>query len=206
MLDVHVLVLPGLPEEWIEQRRASIAAAVRAAGYPVVVHEVEGIPKHLGKSRKKGYSFGAMPYVTHVDHDDYVTEDAFRVLREHLLSGVDCVTTGETILYESGIERKAPESKHHLAVFKREITIASPLDRMKHFPDQLLLTRCTSVHVPECVYVHRVYKNSASRIERGKDSAGVREEGKIVSNPSLLSVELMTTNQIEDEIEGWLHG
>ena len=43
MLDIHVLTLPGLPEEFEKERRASLELAIANAGFPVKVHEVPGI-------------------------------------------------------------------------------------------------------------------------------------------------------------------
>ena len=205
-LDVHVLTLPGLPEAWIAQRRASIAAAIDAAGFPVVVHEVEGIPDHLGRSRRLGYSFGDHPYATHVDHDDYVTPDAFKVLLPALAAGAEAITTGETVLRGNGDMTHMREARHHLAVFRRDVLQAVRFERLRHFPDQLLLRSCDPEHIAECVYVHRIHPDSASRRERRADPNGARDEQRVVNDPSLLAVELMTPIQIADEIEEWIGG
>ena len=204
MLDVHVLTLPGLPAEWIEQRRASLNSAVEMAGFPVFVHEVDGIPGHLGRSRRKGYSVGVQPYVTHVDHDDYVREDAFKVLFPALIDGVTAVTTGETVLRPDGSRTDMPAAKHHLAVFRRDVLQAVRFERLRHFPDQFLLRSCTPRHVENCVYVHRLDPDSASRRERRADPDGARDEQRVIKDPELLAVELMAPAQIARQVEEWI--
>lgn len=205
MLDIHVLILPGLPEEWIQQRRDALNAAVASAGFPVFVHEVEGIPDHLGASRKLGYSQGDQPYVTHVDHDDYVLPNAFSVLHAHIMGNAPVITTGEIVIRENGNRTYLHESRHHLAVFRRDVINTVSYERMRHFPDQLLLRKQDSLHIPECVYVHRVADASASRVSRAKDPQGVAEEQRIINSPELLAVEFMTPAQIKESTEEWLN-
>lgn len=199
MLDVHVLTLPGLPEEWIKQRRDSIDAAVAAAGFPVFVHEVEGIDGHLGKSRRKGYAEGSQPYVTHVDHDDWVRLDAFSVIREQLEQGATAVTTGE-VLVRGGTRSLSPNDAHHLAVYKRGWVASLPYDRFRFYPDQFLLSKARAVHIPECVYFHRIAPDSHSRRQRAAAPAEAREEMRAIRDPRLFQVELMTAEQMAVEI------
>src|SRR5690625_3518886 len=157
MLDVHVLCLPGLPKGWVEQRRESLDAAGHAAGHPVFVHEVEGIDGHLGKSRRQGYAEGTQPYVTHVDHADWVREDAFAILLPHMEAGARAITTGEVQVMPGGSEVPAHDARHHLAVFERSWLWRQQFDRMKHFPDQYLLKVAgESEHISEGVYFHRI--------------------------------------------------
>lgn len=201
MLDVHVLTLPGLPDEWIEQRRASIAVAVGQAGYPVAVHEIEGIAGHLGRARAIGYAAGTYPYVTHVDHDDYVTPDAFAVLREQIEAGADCITTGETLIYEDGTQRNAPDSRHHLAVYRRAAMTGIDYSRFAMYPDQYLLAQFEPVHIAQCVYMHRLWQDSASRIQRRGDPDAARAELKQARNPELFVAEAMTPAQIASALD-----
>lgn len=202
MLDVHVLTLPGLPAEWIEQRRASIANAIAHAGFPVEVHEVEGERGHLGRSRRRGYAQGAFPYVTHVDHDDYLLPDAFAVLAPHMEAGADAITTGERLLLEDGTTRDRPDGRHHLAVYRRDAIWWLPFDRMAHHPDQFLLARFEPVHhVPECVYVHRVFGASASRECRRADPSGAAFELEAIKRPELFAIESMTPAQVAGEYD-----
>ncbi|XQA72079.1 hypothetical protein ACM9XA_11310 [Xanthomonas sacchari] len=197
MLDVHVLTLPGLPDAWIEQRRASIAAAVEAAGYPVTIHEVDGIDGHLGQSRERGYSLGTAEYVTHVDHDDYVHADAFSVLKDALLAGVQAVTTGETVLRPDGSMTDMPQSRHHLAVFRRDLLDCMQYAAMRMYPDQYLLSQVASTHIDQCVYVHRIYADSASRRQRAVAPDDALRELAIIADERLVSAEMLTREQIE---------
>ena len=205
MIDVHVLTLPGLPEEWVKQRRDSIEAAVAAAGFPVYVHEVEGIAGHLGRSRKKGYSVGTQPYVSHVDHDDWVREDAFSIVKPLLEEGVDAITTGE-VLVRGEVHTLSPNYPHHLAVFKRDMIEGLPYDKFEIFPDQFLLSSITAKHIEECVYYHRIHESSASRVLREGRKDRTREEIRYIKNPKLLRLELMSYSEIAEEIDKELNG
>lgn len=160
MLDVHVLTLPGLPEEWIKQRRDSINAAVSAAGFPVYVHEVTGIYGHMGRSRFKGYSQGTQPYVTCVDDDDWVREDAFSCLLPHMEAGVEVITMGEVWVYPDGREVPLKDITHH-SVFRRDWLAQHGYSRLRFYPDQYLMSQpARSAHVPECVYYYRIREDS----------------------------------------------
>ena len=195
-LDVHVLTLPGLPEAWVIQRRASLAEAAARAGFPVTIREVPGIPGHLGKSRLRAYSGASADYVTHVDHDDYVKPDAFSVLGDALQRGVDCITTGETLLMEDGRTHDAPQSRHHLAVFRRERVLSIGFDAFEFYPDQYLLSLHSPEHIAECVYVHRIFDHSASRTQRRAHAAAAQREYDVIGNKSLCANEGMTPAEI----------
>lgn len=201
MLDVHVLTLIDTPPEWVAQRRASIDAAVAAAGYPVFIHEVPGIVGHLGEARRAGYSVGVQPYATHVDHDDYLPVDAF-VMLAPLLGVVDAITTGETLLNEAGETCDMSLAKHHLAVFRRTAMAAIQYDRFKHFPDQFLLAKLPATHIPRCGYVHRIYMDSLSRRQRHAHASEAAEEMEYVRDPSLFAVEAMPIPNLEALVNG----
>lgn len=182
MLDVHVLTLPGLPEEWIKQRRESIDAAVSAADFPVYVHEVDGVYGHMGRSRFKGYSQGTQPYVTHVDDDDWVREDAFSCLLPHMEAGVEVITTGEVQVYPDGREVLLKDSTHHLAVFQRNWLTQRGYSRFCVYPDQYLMGQpAESAHVPECVYYYRVREDSPCHRQQGEHKGVAVTERRLIS-------------------------
>lgn len=172
MLDVHILTL-GHRSERLDRAVASCRAAAEAAGFPVSIHVVEGINGHLGLSRLKGYAAGGNMYKTHVDADDWVEPDAFACLLPALSSGALAVTTGE-VVHEGAISRKAPESRHHLAVYHRSVLLeaAEVLREMPMFPDQYLLAAYESTHVARCVY-HYVF-SSASACATQRKAAGAK--------------------------------
>lgn len=198
MLDVHILTLPGLPDEWIKQRRDSINAAVEAAGFPVFVHEVEGIDGHLGKSRRKGYAEGTQAYVTHVDHDDWVREDAFAVLLPNIEAGVRAITTGEVQVFPDGREDMLPDARHHLAVYERGWLWRQQFDRFKYFPDQFLIDHPHSAHIEECVYFHRIHSDSHSRKHRDENRKESSEEARSIKDKRLLVAESLSPEMIEE--------
>lgn len=196
MLDVHVLTLPGLPAEWVAHRRESLAEAAELAGVQVTVREVPGIQGHLGKSRLRAYSGAVAEYVTHVDHDDYVKPEAFAVLADAMRRGADCITTGETLLMEDGRTRDVPQSRHHLAVFRRDRILDLGFDAFEFYPDQYLLSRHSPEHIAQCVYVHRIFEHSASRQHRRARAAAAKREYNIIGNKSLCVTESMTPAEI----------
>lgn len=201
MLDVHVLELGTLPEEWVVKRRQSIEEAVKLAGFQVNVWEVPGIAGHLGKAREYGYSHGEAPYVTYVDHDDYLLKNAFSVLKPHLEGGARSITTGEILLLENGITIERKLEPHHLAVFRREDINRLPYAKYKHYPDHFLMDRLADVHVPECVYVHRMWGHSRSRELRASDMLGAGEESKRIAAKELMVTEHMTFKQIAELLD-----
>ena len=197
-LDVHVLTLPGLPREWVEQRRASIASAVERAGFAVHVHEVEGIDGHLGRSRRKGYAAGTAPYVTHVDHDDWVAPEAFAVLQPYLEAGQRAVTTGETLVYPDGSTVEHTKRRHHLAVYRRDWLWPRPFERFEFYPDQFILREAAPSHLEQAVYFHRLRTDSASRQQRDGNREAASREAELLDNHHLLYAEALTREQIED--------
>ena len=102
MLDVHILTLNSTKPEYLQQALDSIEIAKSRCSIPVNVFVVEGVPNHLGRSRKKGYSYGTGAYVTHVDHDDWIHENALlyieRVIEQQ---SPQSITTGEYIYLDA---------------------------------------------------------------------------------------------------------
>lgn len=193
-LDVHVLTLPGLPDDVVARRRKSIAAAVAKAGFTVNVFEVEGVMGNLGGSRELGYSQGTAKYVTHVDHDDYVHEDCFKKLKPYLTDKAKSITTGEYVLKPDGQVVELADSKHHLAVYRREDVEGLSYSMFKYFPDQYLMKVLgKGEHINECLYYHIIYDDSASRTCRRLDSAAAKKELTLISSPELFVMENMDT-------------
>lgn len=196
MLDVHVLVMDYTPAEWVAQCRESLELASAQAGFPVALHFLPGILGHLGKARAAGYACGDYPYVTHVDDDDFVLPGAFASIRAHLEAGVDAITTGERHQFENGTERDEPQARHHLAVYRRDWLSQLTYEAFLHFPDQYILSRATAVHIPECLYVHRIRQGSGSRRTRAADRTTADAELRVVGRRSLATTESMTNAEI----------
>lgn len=196
MLDVHVLVMDYTRPEWLNKCRDTVLAAASAAGFPVHVHFVPGILGHLGRARYEGYSRGNFPYVTHVDDDDFVREDAFRILHPYLINGDLAITTGEQRLFENGLVQYATTERHHLAVYHRNVVTSCSYELFKFFPDQYLLTQVKTSHIPECVYTHRIREDSGSRTQRKENIAEASAEMLLIRNPELLVIENMTPLEI----------
>lgn len=167
-LDVHVLTMPNTRTEWVAQRRASIAAAVDAAGFQVVVHELDGEPGHIGRGRARGYELGAQPYVTYVDCDDYLLQSAFSALAEALSAGHDAIAPGETT-EQNGVRRRVP-GPHHLICYRRGIATVFAHGTWAVCGD-LALAKITDIHcVADYSYVHRLYESPGRIMRRSYQS------------------------------------
>lgn len=195
MLDVHVLVMEYTPAAVVAQCRASIAEAVVQARFPVAVHYLPGILGHLGQARVAGYGLGDYPYVTHVDDDDWVEPNAFAVLGEHLAAGVEAITTGENII-ANGVATPAPRSQHHLAVFRREALNDISIGSFRFYPDQYALSMVSPIHLPLCVYNHRINQDSGSRKQRRANKAEADRELSVIRRPDLAVLEGATAAEI----------
>ena len=69
-LDVHIALIPTVPNEWVTQCISSVVHAASLAGFTVTVNVFNGIVGHIGNTRQLGYSLGNGKYVTYVDCDD----------------------------------------------------------------------------------------------------------------------------------------
>lgn len=192
MLDVHILLMNYTAASIKEAAVDSCFLAAKAAGFPVEIHLTEGIVGHLGKARRKGYSLGNHPYVTYVDDDDFVAENAFAILEPFLQQGVNSITTGENHIYPDGKTLALPEMKHHLTVYKRDLVSQLSYDEFQMFPDHYILSMFDPEHISECVYNHRININSGSRIQRRENKERAREELSLINRPHLAIVENMS--------------
>lgn len=196
MLDVHILTLDSTNPKYLQQALDSIEVAKSKCSIPVNVFVVEGVPSHLGRSRSKGYSYGTSAYVTHVDHDDWLHEDALlRVEGVIKQQYPQAITTGE---YLVGAQLEPhPNDRHHLAVFNREWLEQQDYEQYRFYPDHYLLQLSSPLHISECLYYLRVEHNSASRIQRTKYRTGASREAALIRDKKLMLTENMTYNQIK---------
>lgn len=179
MLDVHILRMSYTSPEYVAACIAGVEAAAAAAGFPVAVHVVDGLYGHLGASRASGYAHGTHPYVTSVDDDDLVDENAFAVLGALLRSGVAGITTGERNLKPNGTITEMPDAKHHLAVYRRDLLGLSDYADFMFFPDQRLMSQFTLVHIPLCVYTHRQHDSGSKKQRRANKAAADAEYARL---------------------------
>lgn len=198
-LDVHILVMEYTKEDVVSRCLESVKRAAAAAPFTVNIHPVVGVYGHMGASRATGYAKGKGQYVTHVDDDDWIEDNAFSILP--LEAGHESITTGETMVVRGGIRFPDPERRHHLAVFKRSWLEAQPFESYKFFPDQFLLAQTTPHHIPECVYNHVVEGASGSRKLRSEHPDAQRLEFESIRRPELFMAEALTTKDIDLLIE-----
>ena len=173
-LDVHVLVMPDTPAAWVTQRRASLDAAVAAAGFQVRVHEVPGVPGHIGLARAAGYAAGDAAYVTYVDDDDWVEPEAFAALVPYLNGVTDAVFTHELIHSDDGGVRESA-GWHHLCVYRRSILAEVPFEALTWAVDihcRHVVQDRVVAEVKKPVYHYRANGRSAQvRIANPRESA-----------------------------------
>jgi hypothetical protein len=58
MLDVHILIHPDTPRDWVTQCLDSVHEAADSAAYPVAVHTLPAVLGHIGQGRAQGYALG----------------------------------------------------------------------------------------------------------------------------------------------------
>lgn len=185
-LDVHVLYLPDSKVEHVHRCIASLERAIEKVDYPINIHLVEGVVNHLGQSRKRGYSQGCAPYVTHVDYDDEVMEDVFVEIKP-LLDGIHNVTTGEQVVDTvTGKVTNTPASRHHLAVYLRKEVESRPYEKLVLMADRYLMLNTTSTHLSKCLYRYYIYPDSHSRIQGRSMPHVLKEEKRMLRDPRLL--------------------
>jgi glycosyltransferase involved in cell wall biosynthesis len=164
MIDVHVLTLPGDNPAWLEQCTRSIRDAAATAPYSVHLRVLSGEQGHIGRARAAGYAHGEQPYVTFVDSDDYLVPDAFSLLTRALREGPEAVFTHELTL-QGGVHRLR-ERKHHLAVYRRDITTAFPMADWCSQGDLALANSTRGVLVPAPAYVYRLRESPGRLLAR----------------------------------------
>ncbi len=169
MIDVHIITLPSSRKEWLMEAAGSTAHAAAIAGFRVDIHIVHGVDGDIGASRSAAYALGSNPYVTYVDHDDFVLPDAFAAMREALQSGAPAIFQHERTIQNGrfgwGWRR------HHLCAFRRDVLIdhaawkaCSDLAQVRH-AEQLP----GIIDLPVANYVHRLYPNSGGHVLRAKN-------------------------------------
>lgn len=193
-LDIHVLTLPSTKKEWLDQALESIELAKAKSSLDVNVYVVEGVKDHIGLARKKGYSLGNAEYVTHVDHDDWIHEDALAEVEKVLADKPEGVTTGEYWVGKEPTPR--PYDLHHLAVFKRSWLEKQSYDEYRFWADHFLIKEVKAVHIPKCLYYLRMEPDSASRAQRAKYAKEAREEAEKIRDRKLMLTEYMSSQQL----------
>lgn len=166
MLDVHVLLSPDTRADWQRECLTSVHEAIKNAGYPVDIHEVAGVPGHIGRARAAGYALGVHPYVTYVDCDDYLLPHAFASLADDLATGPDAIFPAETTL-QNGKFRDGPQ-RHHLCVYRRaQLIDHSAWVVCGDLAQMMAAGRAARVlDVAGRAYVHRLYQSGGRALRR----------------------------------------
>lgn len=162
MLDVHVIVSPDTPREWVSQCTTSVRLAAKLAGFPVGVHQLAAVDGHIGEGRAAGYAIGLQPYVTCVDDDDYVLPHAFAQMRDALESGASAVFTPEVTLQNDCFAEG--RKRHHLIAYRRGDIIDHT--QWPCCGDVAQMRGIDGVELPLAAYVHRIYLDSKARVMR----------------------------------------
>lgn len=166
MIDVHIIVSHDTRPEWLAQCLGSVRIAADLADFPVVIHQVPGVPGHIGKARASGYSLGSHPYVTCVDDDDYVLPNVFTQMESAIHRGVSAVCTPEWIDRNGWDRREKGRARHHLIAYRRDVLIdhtqwvcCGDIAQISVIPDD-------AIDLQERTYVHRIYPDSRARVLR----------------------------------------
>lgn len=165
-LDVHIAVSADTPPAWVSQCFRSVHAAASAAGYPVVVHCIEGVPGHIGRARAAGFECGEHAHCTFVDDDDYVAPEAFAALAPALHLNPRLAFTSEVLLQNdrtAGIARM-----HHLALVRREDATAHDWHAYPTGGEaELYAGLGEPLLIDAPVYFHRLYRSKGRALRGG---------------------------------------
>ncbi|MDE2255924.1 MAG: hypothetical protein KGL42_16875 [Betaproteobacteria bacterium] len=164
MLDVHILIHPATPRDWVTQCLDSVYEAADRAGFPVDVHQLPAVIGHIGQGRAQGYALGVQPYVTCVDDDDYVLPQAFAQMRDALEAGASAVCTPEQTLQNGYI--RPGHTRHHLIAYRRGDIIDHTQWPCCGDVAQMNTIGPDAVDLAEPAYVHRLYMDSKARVMR----------------------------------------
>ncbi len=169
MIDCHIIVSHDTRRDWVTQCLESVHEAADRAGFPVVVHAVDGVAGHIGQARAAGYAMGTQPYVTSVDDDDYVLPHAFAQMVGGLRSGVSAVCTPEQTLQNGQLRPGA--KRHHLIAYRRDLLIDHTRWPCCGDVAQMRAVGADAIDLPTPAYVHRLYMDSKARVLRRADPA-----------------------------------
>lgn len=165
MLDVHVIINPNTPMEWVDKCLESVSHAAECAGFPVATHVAPFIHGHIGQSRHEGYANGVHPYVTCVDDDDWLEPDAFACLREAMESGAPAIYTRE-FQHQNDHEREI-NLRQHLRVFRRDVVDGFDFEPWPSLDSTALIAHADTfgpaIELPNRVYHYRVRPDSGAR-------------------------------------------
>lgn len=166
MLDVHILVLPGRDPSVVARCIESARDATVHAGFRVDIHLIDGIIGHIGQGRASGYAKGEHPYVTCIDDDDFVTQNAFAQMGETLRRHQhQAIATPEWI--ERNGYRSEGKDRHHLIAYRRSVLIDHAA--WKCCGDVMQIQTIPESHwcdLPDRAYVHNVYVSPARLLRR----------------------------------------
>lgn len=172
-LDVHILIHPATPKDWVTQCLDSVHEAADRTGFPVAVHRLPAVVGHIGQGRAKGYALGVQPYVTSVDDDDWVAPDAFAVLGDALVAGPAAITT-TCMAHQNGCQWTLA-SRDNLRVFRRDVAAFAPLADWPVYDGPMMLAHARAagdvLHVGKAVYHYRLHLSPHRKLIAGVDDA-----------------------------------
>ena len=117
LIDVHVLVYPCSPQNWLDQCLDSLK------NEPInlfIINAEDNRYENIGNYRIEGFSKGTEKYVSYVDADDYIIPGTFSKIINDLHDSPNVACTLEKLYYEERKEfHPVAVSNHHIKVFKR---------------------------------------------------------------------------------------
>lgn len=122
---LDVIVMSNLPHSaaYHDQCIESVRLAMELADFPARLVETQGNLRAIAKARGAAFDQTTAPYVTWVVDFDYLQSDALEVLGPHFERQPPAIFTREQHRLGRGRYRKIG-SRHHLAVYRRDIVNA----------------------------------------------------------------------------------
>lgn len=168
MLDVHILIHPSTPDEWIARCVDSVREAKERAGFEVDIHKLGVRGPHIGHDRARGYALGSHPYVTSVDDDDWLEPDAFAVLADAMAQHPVAVTT-RCMAHQNGRAWVLPW-RTNLRVFRRDVAASAPLADWPVYDGPAMLAHADTcgevMEVKRPVYHYRLHSSNHRALMR----------------------------------------
>lgn len=154
-LDIHILVHPVTPDDWVVNAIQSVKNAMANTKYQTSLHILDADVTSIGKGRMLGYAHGRQPFVTSVDDDDWVDEDAFAILKDAMLEKPAGIVT-DSVIEPTG---ELAHRREALRVFRRDVAMSSRLEEWPIFDSLAILRHARTVgeviEIPNAVYHQR---------------------------------------------------
>jgi len=167
VIDFHVLTMPDMRQDWLNQSVLSILDAAKQAQVPVSVRLLPGIEGHIGRARKQAFAAGTHPWVSWVDGDDWISRDAIAMLASHM-DAARAVSGRGIHVHEDG---RMVRASRGLVLARREDADIFDWERYPYCGTCSFQDSLGGVHVDHHGYYRRRYDSPARKL-RGDAPCG----------------------------------